>query len=164
MQRNQYICRAQILPRSFKSGTRWTWLTQLTGYLVSTDIPTLGEQQVDREAGGPPVWRKGSFSAKLDWTEVLYFHSLVFSCCLTYLPDLPLFCLSDDTLPILQGPAWITPPPYQITIVKHHFSLSRTPMALGLKVSYRNFDLYSSCSCACHIYSTRLQSSWIQKW
>lgn len=111
--------------------------------------------------------RKGSFPAKLDWTEVLYFHSLVFSCCLTYLHawhDLPLFCLFDDTLPILQGPAWITPPPYQITIVKHNFSLPWTPMALGLKASYRNFDLYSSCSCACHNYSTRLQSSWIQKW
>ena len=147
------------------------WLTQLTGCLVSTATPTLGEQQVDRETGGSPVWKMQQsnryakstpspeervITAKLDWTEVLYFPSL--------LPDIsspPSPILFDDTLPILQGPAWITPPPYPITIVKHNFSLPRTPVALGLKVSYRNFDLYYSCSCACHIYSTRLQSSCI---
>lgn len=39
--------------RLLKTYTRWAWLNQLTGHMVFTDIPTLGEQQVNREPDGP---------------------------------------------------------------------------------------------------------------
>ena len=99
--------------------------------------------------------RKGSFFCQTALNRGALFPFLS----LFPLPDIaPLSSsvLLVEAPPILQGPAWLTPPLYQITIVKHDFPLPWTPMALGSKSSYRNIDWYFRYPCACCIYSTRL--------